>query len=59
MCCDEDCDIDINLNKLQRICGAVNHIFENKIHQEMKLKFYKVIAFPALSYSSELFMGDK
>ena len=45
--------------KFQRVCGTINRTFRNKIRNETKLKFYKVMAVPMLAYGSETWTLNK
>ena len=52
-------EIDVKLGKFQTICGMINRIFRYKIRRDAKLKFYKFMAVPALSYGCELWTTTK
>ena len=39
---DRNYDIDVKLGKFQTNCGTINHTFRNKLHRDIKLKFYKL-----------------
>lgn len=56
---DKDHDIDIKLAKFQRICGTINRTCKNKFRRDTKLKFYKVMAIPVISYGSEMWTATK
>lgn len=56
---DKECDVDNKLQKFQRICGTINQALKNKARRETKMKFYKVMAEPTLSYGSELWTVTK
>jgi hypothetical protein len=46
-------DINIKLNKFQRMCETIQRILRQKTLQSTKLKFYKIKAVPMLAYASE------
>ncbi|KAJ4429720.1 hypothetical protein ANN_21924 [Periplaneta americana] len=50
---DVDRDIDNKISKFQWICGTINRTLKNKTRKETKLKFYKTMAVPVLTYGSE------
>lgn len=56
---DKDYDVDNKICKFQRVCGTINRTFRNKIRNETKLKFYKVMAVPMLAYGSETWTLNK
>ena len=56
---DRDYDVDKKLQKFQRICGTISRTLKNKTRRETKIKFYKVMAKPVLSYGSELWTMTK
>ncbi|KAJ4432143.1 hypothetical protein ANN_20759, partial [Periplaneta americana] len=48
-----DRDIDNKISKFRWICGTINRTLKNKTRKETKLKFYKTMAVPVLTYGSE------
>jgi hypothetical protein len=46
-------DIDIKLQRFQQICGKIRRTLAGKVRKETLLRFYKIMAMPALLYSSE------
>lgn len=48
-----DHDIENKINKFQRICGTINRTLRNKTRKDTKIKFYKTMAVPILTYGSE------
>jgi hypothetical protein len=46
-------DINIKLNKCQRMCGTIRKTLRQKTPQSTQLKFYKIMAVPMLTYASE------
>lgn len=50
---DVDRDINNKISKFQWICGTINRTLKNKTRKETKLKFYKTMAVPVLTYGSE------
>jgi hypothetical protein len=46
-------DINIKLNKFQRMCGTTRRTMRQKTLQRTQLKFYKIMAEPMLTYASE------
>lgn len=46
-------DVDNKLHKYQRMCGTIHRQLGNKTTRETKMKFYKVMASPLLTYGSE------
>jgi hypothetical protein len=46
-------DINIKLNKFQRICRTIWRTLRQKTMWIIQLKFYKIMAVPMLTYASE------
>jgi hypothetical protein len=46
-------DINIKLNKFQRMCGTIQRTLRQKTLQSTQLKYYKIMAVPMLTYASE------
>jgi hypothetical protein len=49
----QDKDIHNKLNKFSRKCGTLRRILKIKTRKTTQMKFYKVMALPALLYGSE------
>jgi hypothetical protein len=46
-------DINIKLNKFQRMCGTIRRTLRQKTLQSTQLKFYNIMAVPMLTYASK------
>jgi predicted DNA-binding protein (UPF0278 family) len=46
-------DLETKLRKFNHTCGTIRRILNKKTRKETQIKFYKVMAIPTLTYSSE------
>jgi hypothetical protein len=46
-------DLETKLRKCNHICGMTRRVLNKKTRKETQFKFYKVMAIPTLTYSSE------
>lgn len=50
--CDKK-DINIKIQKFQKLCGTIRRALRQKTRQDTQLKFYKTMAVPMLTYGCE------
>ena len=56
---DYDQDLQQKVSRFNMICGAINRSLRNRARKNTLLKFYKVMAIPALAYGSEAWVLTK
>jgi hypothetical protein len=49
----ENKDLETKLRKCNHICGMIRRVLNKKTRKETQITFYKVMAVPTLTYSSE------
>jgi hypothetical protein len=52
-------DINIKVNKFQRMCGMIRRTLRQKTLQSTQLTFCKIVAVPMLIYASENWIRQK
>lgn len=50
---ERDKDVESKVHKFQAICGTINRTLKHKTRKDTRIKFYKTMAVPILTYGSE------
>jgi hypothetical protein len=55
----ENKDLETKVSKFNHICGSIRTVLDKKIRKDIRIKFDKTVAIPALIYSSETWISAK